>query len=149
MTNLIRRTRRPWPETTNVFGDFDNMMAGFFRPVGDMAPATNGGWTPAADIRETKEAYLVEAELPGLTKEDVNVTFENGVLTLSGERKLESETEEDNYRRIERRYGSFTRSFSLPREVDAEGVNATFKEGLLTVTVPKVEQAKPRSIAIG
>ncbi len=149
MTNLIRRTRKPWPETANLFGDFDNMMAGFFRPVGEMAPVTGDGWTPAADIRETKEAYLVEAELPGLSKEDVSVTFENGILTLSGERRFEKETEEENYRRVERRYGSFSRAFSLPREVDAEGVKATFKDGLLTVTVPKIEQAKPRTIDIG
>ena len=149
MTNLIRRTRKPWPETGNVFGDLDNMMAGFFRPVGEMAPFTGDGWTPAADIRETKEAYLVEAELPGLSKEDVSVTFENGILTLSGERRFEKETEEENYRRVERRYGSFSRAFSLPREVDAEGVKATFKDGLLTVTVPKIEQAKPRTIDIG
>jgi HSP20 family protein len=148
MTNLIRRTRRPWPETTNPFGDFDNLMAGFFRPVADMPQLANGGFTPAVDIRETNEAYLVEAELPGLTKKDIDVTFENGVLTLSGERKLESETEQEGYRRIERRYGTFSRSFSLPREVDAEGVKATFAEGLLTITVPKVEQAKPRAIAI-
>ncbi len=149
MTNLIRRTRKPWPETTNLYGDLDNMMAGFFRPIGDMAPFTQNGWVPAADIRETREAYVVETELPGLAKDDVSVTFENGVLTLSGERKLEAETEEENYRRVERRYGSFSRSFSLPREVDAEGVKATFKHGLLTVTVPKVEEVKPRTIDIG
>jgi HSP20 family protein len=149
MTQLIRRTRRPWPEATNPFGDLDNMLAGFFRPVSDMNPSANGSWTPAVDIRETKEAYVVEAELPGLTKDDIDVTFENGVLSLTGERKLESETEEESYRRVERRYGSFTRSFTLPREVDTEGVKAAFREGLLTVTVPKREQAKPRTIAIG
>ncbi len=147
MTNLIRRTRKPWPEA-DVFGDFDKVMAGFFRPVGDAASFTGDGWTPAADIRETKEAYLVEAELPGLSKDDVSVTFENGILTLSGERKFEKETEEENYRRVERRYGSFSRAFSLPREVDAEGVKATFKDGLLTVSVPKVEEARPRTIDI-
>lgn len=149
MTNkLIRRTRRPLLEPTHFLGDFDQMLAGFFRPVGDMAPVGSDGWTPAVDVRETKDAYLIDAELPGMTKDDIMVTFEDGVLTLSGERKVEEETEEESYRRVERRYGSFSRSFNLPHEADPDGVKATFKEGLLSVSVPKKEQVEPRAIKI-
>lgn len=133
--------------TWEPLGDFDNMLAGFFRPLNEMSP-TAGSWAPAVDIRETEEAFLVEAELPGMTKDNVEVTFEDGMLTLSGERKLEEETEEKDYRRIERRYGSFTRSFTLPREVDAEAVKARFKDGLLTIEVPKKETVKPRTIEV-
>lgn len=145
---LIKRTRRPLTETTNLFGDVDQMLAGFFRPVSDMAPLGRSGWMPAVDVHETKEAFLVEAELPGLSKDDVTVTFEDGLLTLSGERKVDEESEDKNYRRVERRYGAFSRSFNLPREVDAEAVTAKFKDGLLRITVPKKEQVKPRAIKI-
>ena len=149
MTNkLIRRTRRPLPEPTHFFGDFDQMLAGFLRPVGNLSPVGASGWTPAVDVRETREAYLLEAELPGMTKDDVEVTFEDSVLTISGERQAEEETEEESYRRIERRYGSFTRSFNLPHEADPQGVKATFKEGLLSISVPKKEQVKPRTVKI-
>ena len=145
---LIKRTRRPLPQNTTLLGDFDHMLAGFFRPVGDPSTLGRSGWTPAVDVRETNEAYLVEAELPGLGKNDVTVTFEDDLLTFSGERKVGEETEEENYRRIERSYGPFSRSFNLPREVDAEGVLANFKDGLLSITVPKKEQVKPRAIKI-
>lgn len=147
MTKLIRRTRRPLSEPVSLLPEFDQMMAGFFRPVWDLQ-TRSGGWMPAVDVQETDNAFLVEAELPGLGKDDVNVTFEDGVLTLTGERKFEEETEEKNYRRVERRYGSFSRSFNLGRQVDAEAVDASFKDGLLTITVPKTEAVKPRSIEI-
>ena len=150
-TQLIRRTRRPLLAPARAFGDFDQMLAGFFRPVSNLATLDSNGWTPAVDIRETNEAFVVEAELPGMSKGDVDVTFEDSVLTISGERTFEDEGdegEEKNYRRIERRYGSFSRSFTLPREVNGDAVKAAFKDGLLTVTVPKKEQVKPRTIKI-
>lgn len=148
MTRLIKRNRRPLAEPASLFPDFDHMMAGFFRPMGDLPTMSPAGWTPAVDVQETDDAYLLEAELPGLNKDDVNVSFEDGVLTLTGERKFEEETEEKNYRRIERRYGTFSRSFNLGRHIDSDKVEATFKDGLLTVTVPKTEAVKPRTIEI-
>ncbi|HYO13654.1 MAG TPA: Hsp20/alpha crystallin family protein [Thermoanaerobaculia bacterium] len=105
-------------------------------------------WMPAVDIQETEDAYRLDAELPGLTKDDIQITLENNVLRLSGERKLEKDVKRDNYHRVERTYGTFSRSFALPSQVNAEGVQATFENGVLTLTVPKSESAKPRRIAI-
>ena len=115
------------------------------------APRTEdafGAWTPAVDIFE-KEAHLViRAEIPGIRMEDMDVRIENGVLTLHGERKQDTEAREDNAYRLERIYGVFTRSFSLPTTVDAAKVTATYKDGVLEVSVPKVENAKPKQIEI-
>ncbi|HEX4963387.1 MAG TPA: Hsp20/alpha crystallin family protein [Thermoanaerobaculia bacterium] len=108
----------------------------------------NRGWLPPVDIQETDDSYRLLAELPGLTREDVEITLENNVLRLSGERKFEKDVKKESYQRIERTYGSFTRSFSLPHQVNAEGVQAAFENGVLTITVPKAEQAKPRKITI-
>lgn len=106
------------------------------------------GWMPAVDVRETDDSFLFTAELPGLSKEEVSITFEDNVLTLAGERKFESEESKNEFRRIERSYGRFTRSFTLPREVDGEKVEAKYGSGILTVTVPKTEKSKPRKIEI-
>ena len=104
-------------------------------------------WAPPVDVHETRDAYLVQAELPGVTREQIDITLENNVLRLSGERKFERE-ENTSYHRLERPYGAFTRSFALPSQVDAERIQASFQDGVLTITVPKVEQAKPRKISI-
>lgn len=105
-------------------------------------------WAPVVDITEDDKSYTFKAELPDLKKEDVHVTVENGILTLRGERKAEKEEKGRKYHRIERSYGSFLRSFTLPGDVDANKVNASYKEGLLTVTVAKSEAAKPRQIDV-
>jgi len=107
-----------------------------------------GQWAPSVDIRETDDALLVQAELPGVEKEDVHLEVKDGVLTLSGERHYEKDVKEENVHRIERAYGHFSRSFSLPRNVDAEKVAATMQNGVLEVRLPKRESAKPKSIAI-
>jgi len=109
---------------------------------------SNRGWMPPVDIQETEDAYKLHAELPGLTKDDINITLENNVLRLSGERKFEKEVQKESYHRIERTYGAFSRAFALPQQVDADGVQAAFENGVLTITVPKAEQAKPRKISI-
>ena len=106
------------------------------------------GWTPACDIYEDEEAMRVRFELAGIDPKNVEVRFENGVLTLRGERKLENEDKRDNYHRVELSYGTFTRSFSLPGTVDAEHIRAESKDGILTVTLPKRAEAKPRSIKV-
>jgi HSP20 family protein len=109
---------------------------------------SNRAWMPAVNIRETDGAFFVEAELPGLTKKDIDITLENNLLKLSGERRFEKDAKEENYHRVERSYGSFLRTFSLPSQVDPEAVKASFKDGILTIEVPKAEEAKPRKIAI-
>jgi HSP20 family protein len=106
-------------------------------------------WVPAVDIFENEKKELVlKAELPDVRKEDVSVTVENNTLTLSGERKLDTEVKKEHYHRIERSYGGFTRSFSLPATVDTSKIAAEFKNGLLTVRLPFRDEAKPRAINI-
>jgi HSP20 family protein len=105
-------------------------------------------WVPPVDIQETGDAYLFHAELPGLTKEDIHITLENNVLRLSGERKFEKDVKKESFHRVERTYGTFTRTFTMPTQVDSQKVAAAFENGVLTVTVPKAEQAKPRRIEI-
>jgi HSP20 family protein len=106
------------------------------------------GWTPACDIYEDEEGLTLRFDLSGVEAKDVEVRFENGVLTLRGERKLEKEEKRENYHRVELSYGTFTRSFSLPATVEAENIHAEAKNGLLTVTLPKKAEAKPRSIQV-
>ena len=107
-----------------------------------------GVWMPAVDIYETKDAICVRAELPGVDKDAVKVEVKDGVLALRGERKFEKEVKEENYHRVERSYGTFHRSFSLPSSVDGERVTARMKDGVLEVTLPKREEAKPKQIKI-
>ena len=106
------------------------------------------GWTPACDIFEDGEAVTLRFELAGVEPKDVEIRYENGVLTLRGERKMEKEEKKENYHRVEMSYGSFTRSFSLPAIVDAEKIKAEAKNGVLTVTLPKKAEAKPRPITV-
>jgi len=105
-------------------------------------------WTPLADITEDDKEYLIKAELPEMKREDVKVTVENRVLTITGERKVEQEEKKKKYHRVERGYGTFMRSFTLPDDADFNKVNAEFKSGLLTVHVPKSEHAKPKQIEV-
>jgi HSP20 family protein len=106
------------------------------------------GWTPSVDIYEDAEGIALRFELAGVEPKDVDIRFENGVLTLRGERKLEREDKRDNYHRVELSYGTFTRSFSLPGTIDAEKIKAESKNGVLTVTLPKKPEAKPKSIQV-
>ena len=105
-------------------------------------------WSPVVDIEETELNYLIRAELPGLSKKSVKVVVEDGVLTLSGERDLERKVEGKTFHRIERSHGTFTRSFTLPENADAESVSANYKEGLLEIRVAKCEEALPKSIEV-
>lgn len=103
---------------------------------------------PAVDVYEDHEGLMLTAELPGIDPKDVDVRVENGVLTLRGERKLEKEDKKENYLRVERSYGAFTRSFTLPSSVDTEKVKADFKHGVLRIQLPKREESKPKSIKV-
>ena len=106
------------------------------------------GWTPAADIYEDEEGLTLRFDLAGVDPKDVDIRFENGVLTLKGERKLEREERKENYHRVELSYGAFNRSFSLPGTVDAEKIRAESKNGVLSVHLPKKAEAKPKSIQV-
>src|SRR5438270_11978432 len=105
-------------------------------------------WKPLADITEDDREYVIKAELPELRKEDVKVTVENGVLTMSGERKFEKEEKKKKYHRVERGYGSFVRTFALPEDADADKIKAEFKHGMLEVHLQKNEKAKPKQIEV-
>jgi HSP20 family protein len=118
-----------------------------FLPQG-AEPFSLEGWSPSCDIYETENEIVVKAEIPGVKKEDVKLSMQDNVLTLSGERKFEEETKKENYVRVERGYGSFTRSFTLPPSVDVKTISAEFKDGLLEVKLPKLEQAKPKEVEI-
>lgn len=134
----------PWRELARMQEDLG-------RVFDDRWAARGGesvGWTPAVDIYEDEEALTLRFELAGVEPKDVDIRFENGTLTLKGERKLEREDKRDNYHRIERQYGSFTRGFSLPATVDAEKIKAESRNGVLVVTLPKKPEAKPKSIQV-
>ncbi len=105
-------------------------------------------WRPLADITEDDKEYLVKIEIPGMKRDEVKVSMESGVLTISGERKLEKEEKSKKYHRVERAYGSFSRSFVIPDDVVAEKIDAEFKEGILQVHLPKGEHAKPKTIEV-
>jgi HSP20 family protein len=110
--------------------------------------ATATAWAPALDISERKDAYLVTVELPGLKPEDLDITMEDGLLTIQGERQFTQESSEQQFHRVERRYGAFRRSITLPAHVTAEGIQASFEDGVLQVLVPKMEEAKPKRIQV-
>lgn len=107
-----------------------------------------GMWSPAVDISETKDEIIVSADLPGLQKDEIKVDVENNVLTFSGERRQEEKTEGSNVHRLERSYGYFSRSFTLPATVRSDAIKAAYKDGVLRLKLPKVEEAKPRQIAV-
>ncbi|MDQ6999606.1 MAG: Hsp20/alpha crystallin family protein [Mariprofundus sp.] len=134
----------PWQELENMNRQLSNLLDDTH--VGRSSETEQ--WAPRVDIRETDDALLVQAELPGIDKKDIHLEVKDGVLTLSGERRYEKEVKEENVHRVERAYGKFSRSFSLPTNVDADKVSANMKDGVLEVRLPKRESAKPKAIAI-
>ncbi|HZS07922.1 MAG TPA: Hsp20/alpha crystallin family protein [Blastocatellia bacterium] len=126
---------------------FNRMFGEGFRAEGgeNWSLAT---WAPVCDIYETENEIVVKAELPEVKKEEVHVAIENNLLTIRGERKFSEETKKENYHRVERSYGEFIRSFTLPNFVDANKVSAEFKDGMLRVTLPKHEEAKPKQVEV-
>ena len=126
-----------------------NWLRDFYTPASADDVALPGTWAPPVDIYENgKDELVIKAELPGFKPEDVSVTVEGDVLTFGGERKLAQDLREKHWRRIERRYGKFSRSFSLPPTVNADRVSAEYKDGTLTVTLPLREEAKPRRVSV-
>jgi len=110
--------------------------------------ATTTAWAPALDISERKDAYLVTVELPGVETDDLQITLEDGLLTIQGERHFAHDSSEQQFHRVERRYGAFRRSITLPAQVQAEQIEATFENGVLQIMVPKMEEAKPKRIQV-
>ena len=129
----------PFRDLSAVEREFDRLMGRAF---------SKNAWVPSLDVRETDDRYEVTLDLPGLEPDAVKVTFEDGTLTVSGKREFVSEDAGETYHRIERSYGTFARSVGLPHVADAERIEATFDKGVLTVSVPKVEAAKPRTIEV-
>lgn len=105
-------------------------------------------WTPAVDVYEDENSFLIKLELPEVNKDDVKVSLNENTLSISGERRVENEQKRENYHRVERSYGQFYRSFTLPPNVDAAAINAQFKDGMLRLTLPKKEEAKPKQIDV-
>ena len=141
-------------EPLRELGSLQNEMNRLFNSVFDAPqPGGNGGtmrrWMPAMDLVETDESFVLRADLPGLSEEDIKIEFEDGTLTVSGERKAEHESKNEGYYRVERAFGSFSRSLTLPQGVDPEAVTANFDRGVLEIRIPKPEQRKPRRIEIG
>ena len=136
----------PLRELNTIQGEVNRLFNTFFD-----TPVTAGAtrrWLPPMDLVEAEDHYVLRADLPGLGEDDVSIEVEGGVLTVSGERKAEHEEQKEGYHRVERAYGSFSRSLTLPDGVDAEAVEASFDRGVLEVRIPKPEQSKPRKISI-
>jgi len=143
--NLV--TYDPFRELRALQDEVNRVFSSSFSRSGE-TELMRGAWSPNVDIFENKDQIVLEAELPGMKPEDVDISIENNVLTIHGERKFEKKDEGDNYHRIERSYGSFTRSFTLPPTVSSENVDATFENGILRLTLAKREEAKPKRIEI-
>lgn len=138
----------PFRELRTLQDEMTRLFTGSRPATFDREDMLNSGWSPRVDIYEDKERLVLEAELPGMSSDDFDISVENNVFTLKGERKFEKKTEGDNYHRVERSYGSFTRSFTLPQSVTAEGATADFDNGVLKVSLPKREETKARKIEI-
>ena len=132
--------------TTRRRDAFDNLLDGFFG--GLTAPATHAAFSPAVDVSETEEALVVRAEIPGIPADDVEITVDHGVLLIKGEKKSVRTLEDEQHRWVERRHGTFSRRVRLPDTVDTEDVGATVRDGVLTVTLSKRAEARPRTVKI-
>lgn len=143
MMNIVRYD--PFREIRSLQNEVNRLFSGV---TSDREDFLGGEWMPKVDVFENKDNLVLEAELPGMKREDFELSFENNVLTLKGERRFEKKEESDNYHRIERGYGSFARSFTLPQTVTAEGANAEFENGVLRVSLPKREETKARKIEV-
>ena len=139
---------RPMRDLYHIQGEMDRFVNDFFQTDSRLDLPNGGTWSPAVDISETENALMVSAEIPGMKKEEIKISIHNNILVLKGEKKKEKEEKEEKYHRIERTYGSFTRSFSLPTSVDPNKVKASYKDGILYVELLKKEEAKPKEISV-
>jgi HSP20 family protein len=144
MTTITRF--EPFRGLSNLHEQFNRFFNEPFRTYADESAMT--AWAPAVDIYETPNELVVKADLPDVNEKDIDVRVENNLLTIHGERKFEKSISEENFLRVERSYGTFSRSFSLPNTVNAEAIKAEYKNGVLNVTLPKREESKPRQVKV-
>lgn len=138
----------PWSFVDRLQGDLDRLVGQRARLVDDETSGATTNWVPAVDIKEENSRFLIEADVPGVKPDDIDITMEKGILTLRGRRESESRTEQDGYRRVERVTGNFFRRFTLPDTADAEAIEAKFNNGVLEVSIPKLPKVQPRRINV-
>lgn len=141
--NVVRW--RPLRELNSMQREMNRVFDSFFREGDDVSTST---WYPTVDIKETTETVEIYAELPGINKEDIKIAIRDNTLSLSGEKKSVEEEKDTNYHRVERAYGTFSRSFALPAKINQAKISAVFTDGVLQITLPKAEEEKPRHIEI-
>jgi len=141
------RALAPWRGMDVLRQEMERVFDRFFEPRWDEFEA-GGAWAPKLDVSETKDAYMVKAEIPGVDQKDLSVSLQNQILTIKGEKHKDKEEKDEKYHRVERSWGEFTRAIALPGAADTEKVNATFKEGVLTITLPKTPAAKGTTIPV-
>lgn len=151
--NIIKWQRpavAAWPNLGRLSDLRDEIDRLFDSPLNELTRTSQllSGWTPALDVFEEKDNYVVKAELPGMKKEDIEVSFHDGSLSLSGERQSETKQQADEVYRAERYFGRFQRTITLPAAVASDKIKAAYKDGVLTVTLPKTEEAKPKQIDV-
>ncbi len=138
----------PFRDLVTIQDELNRLFNRTFGSLEPLRPTAAGTWMPAMDVYETDDKLVAKVELPGIDPEDVEVAVEDGTLTISGKREFSSEVREEDYHRIERRYGAFSRAITLPPTVDTDKVEARFDKGVLTVEVAKTERAKPKKIKV-
>ncbi len=143
----------PWHEIEDLFDRYTRAvglprMGAWGRRAQGAESVAVADWSPRVDISETPAAYVIKAEIPEVKKEDVKITIDNGMVTISGERRQETEQKDTKYHRVERYYGSFSRSFSLPGNVDEPAAKAEFKDGVLSLSIPKAAEARPKVLEV-
>ena len=136
----------PFRNVSTLQEQVNRLFDGNFSPSGDHSTLT--AWAPSVDVYETENELVIKADLPEVSEKDIDLRVENNMLTIRGERKFEQNVKEENYLRVERSYGSFSRSFSLPNTVDTQAIKAEYTDGVLTVTLPKRAESKPKQVKI-
>ncbi len=141
----------PWSPARDLLkiqDEMNRMVDRFFNPDEFFGSEFSAGWLPSMDVMETKDSFKLTLELPGMKKDDVRITYKDDTLIVEGERKQEEESKDVNYHRVERRYGKFLRSFHIPTQVKSDQIEARFKDGVLTIEVPKTEEVKAKEIPV-
>ncbi len=138
----------PWRSLEDWRQEMDRMFHPQLHRDEESSHLVGGDWAPAVDIKEETDRFVIRADIPGVKPEDIEITMENGVLSIRGERQFEETEERDNFRRVERSHGVFYRRFSLPDNTDAEAVEAPGKDGVIEITIPKTEDKKPKRIEV-
>jgi HSP20 family protein len=138
----------PLRELDDLFNQYGRVLGRTSLPSADRSAGDAVEWRPVANISETADSYVIKAELPEVARKDIDVSVRDGIITIRGERRLENQSDDEKHHRIESFYGSFSRSFTLPADVDEKNIKAESKDGVLTVRLPKAEVQKPRSIEV-